>query len=62
MDRILYVLLALIILAFATLVAVETRRESFEEKKKKPKKKTTKKKKTSDGEGVLAWMFKKPGE
>jgi hypothetical protein len=65
MERILYILLALILLAFATLVVVETRRESFEEKKKKKPKKASTKKKTknaSDGEGVLAWMFKKPGE
>ena len=59
MERILYVLLALVLLALATLVVVE----SFEEEEEKPKKKKTKKsKKKKSGEGIIAWMLKKPGE
>ena len=57
MERILYVLLALVLLALATLVVVErTGAEGFEEKKKKTKKKS------GGGEGIIAWMLKKPGE
>lgn len=68
MERILYVLLALVLLALATLVVangsfgvVERRgagAEGFEEKKKKKKKKSKK----GSEEGIVAWMFKKPGE
>jgi len=59
MERILYVLLALVLLALATLFVVErTGAEGFEEKKKKKKPKKSKKKE----EGIVAWMFKKPGE
>lgn len=57
MERILYVLLALVLLALATLFVVERRGEGFEEKKK-----SKKKKKKKSEEGIVAWMFKKPGE
>lgn len=60
MERILYVLLALVLLALATLFVVERTGEGFEEKKKTKKTKKSKKKKSD--EGIIAWMLKKPGE